>query len=140
MIWETSTPTSPRRSEIQGPLRSVIRPVSTSVPVTTTPARTPSLMGSPFPARPRVRTVAGGSIANAAGPCSSLTFALIAADEEVELAPVVTRRKAEGLEALALESVLAARAAEDPVDQGLLAVGAQKADLKAVRHSPPGAS
>ena len=40
MIWETSTPASPRRSETQGPLRSVIRPVRTSVPVTTMPART----------------------------------------------------------------------------------------------------
>ncbi len=42
-MWATSTPSSARRSETQGPLRSAIRPVSTSVPVTTIPALT-SLM------------------------------------------------------------------------------------------------
>ena len=44
-MWVTSTPSSPSRSEIQGPLRSVTRPVRTSVPVTRIPART--LTGSP---------------------------------------------------------------------------------------------
>ena len=39
-MWATSTPSSASRSEIQGPLRSAIRPVRTSVPVTTIPART----------------------------------------------------------------------------------------------------
>jgi hypothetical protein len=38
----TSTPCSPRRSAIHGPLRSEIRPASTSVPVTTMPPRTAS--------------------------------------------------------------------------------------------------
>ena len=37
-MWATSTPSSASRSETQGPLRSAIRPVSTSVPVTTIPA------------------------------------------------------------------------------------------------------
>src|SRR4051794_23849190 len=41
-MWVTSTPSSARRSEIQGPFRSVTRPATTSVPVTTIPARTAS--------------------------------------------------------------------------------------------------
>ena len=40
VMWETSTPRLARLCEIQGPLRSVIVPVITSVPVTTMPART----------------------------------------------------------------------------------------------------
>ena len=38
-VWARSTPSSRRRSDSHGPLRSVTRPVSTSVPVTTMPAR-----------------------------------------------------------------------------------------------------
>ena len=38
-MWATSTPSSASRSDSQGPLRSEIRPVRTSVPVTTMPAR-----------------------------------------------------------------------------------------------------
>jgi hypothetical protein len=38
--WATSTPNSPSRCASHGPLRSVIRPLSSSVPVTTIPART----------------------------------------------------------------------------------------------------
>ena len=48
-MWATSTPSSASRSETQGPLRSVIRAVITSVPVTRIPARTvsvPALTGS----------------------------------------------------------------------------------------------
>src|SRR5215212_932471 len=55
-ISETSTPSSPRRSEIQGPFRSETRPVSTSVPVTTIAARTEGINRSgtarPLVARP----------------------------------------------------------------------------------------
>ena len=39
VMWASSTPNSRSRSAIQGPLRSWTRPVSTSVPVTTIPAR-----------------------------------------------------------------------------------------------------
>ena len=39
-MWATSTPSSASRSETQGPFLSAIRPVRTSVPVTTIPART----------------------------------------------------------------------------------------------------
>ena len=39
-MWVTSTPSSPSRSEIHGPFRSLTRPATTSVPVTTIPART----------------------------------------------------------------------------------------------------
>ena len=40
VISATSTPSSPSRSESHGPLRSVTKPLSTSVPVTRIPART----------------------------------------------------------------------------------------------------
>ena len=39
VMWANSTPSSSRRSATQGPLRSVTRPVRTSVPVTRIPAR-----------------------------------------------------------------------------------------------------
>ena len=39
VMWASSTPSSSRRSDSHGPLRSLTRPVSTSVPVTTMPAR-----------------------------------------------------------------------------------------------------
>src|ERR1700709_2371840 len=39
VVWARSTPSSRSRSASQGPLRSLTRPVSTSVPVTTMPAR-----------------------------------------------------------------------------------------------------
>ena len=38
-MWASSTPSSRRRSDSHGPLRSVTRPLRTSVPVTTIPAR-----------------------------------------------------------------------------------------------------
>src|ERR1700722_9017714 len=40
VVCARSTPSSRRRSASQGPLRSLTRPVRTSVPVTTMPART----------------------------------------------------------------------------------------------------
>ena len=39
VMWASSTPSSSRRSDSQGPFLSRTRPVSTSVPVTTMPAR-----------------------------------------------------------------------------------------------------
>ena len=39
VMWASSTPNSSSRSAIHGPLRSATRPVNTSVPVTTMPAR-----------------------------------------------------------------------------------------------------
>ena len=48
MLWATSTPISRRRSASHGPLRSTTRPVSTSVPVTTMPARA-AISRSPGP-------------------------------------------------------------------------------------------
>ncbi len=39
VMWASSTPSSRSRSAIQGPFRSATRPVRTSVPVTTMPAR-----------------------------------------------------------------------------------------------------
>ena len=39
VMWASSTPSSRSRSAIHGPLRSATRPVNTSVPVTTMPAR-----------------------------------------------------------------------------------------------------
>src|SRR4051812_14389546 len=46
VMWARSTPISRRRSESHGPLRSRTLPVSTSVPVTTMPARTLIRTGS----------------------------------------------------------------------------------------------
>ena len=60
VMWASSMPSSSRRSDSQGPFRSCTRPVSTSVPVTTIPARaaTRKTRPGPFahrqrPARPR---------------------------------------------------------------------------------------
>ncbi len=63
-IWAMSTPTWRSWSASHGPLRSLTRPVSTSVPVTTTPARmlTSSILG---------RTRDGPGRAGRPGPCSA---------------------------------------------------------------------
>src|SRR3954465_8741471 len=62
VTWASSTPSSSRRSDSHGPFRSRTRPVRTSVPVTTMPARALT----PYETSPRDRLHAG------AGPVGQL--------------------------------------------------------------------
>ncbi len=111
--------------ETQGPLRSLIRAVITSVPVTRIPART--LMGSASQVGPsganarRRRDRVGG------GPVSARQRGRLAVDPDLELIAAEARGEAQ-LEPLALESLATARRQHLAVDQRL-SPAAEQADL-----------
>ena len=126
VMCATSTPSSPRRSETQGPLRSLVLPVRISVPVTTIPARTPAV--PPFTGSPgrgsRSSRIPFESPSKLAGSVTS-SFSLVVADDELDAA---RRRSSAGSASRSRSSPRAPTLQHLVVDQGRVAARHQ-ADL-----------
>src|SRR4051794_12199470 len=126
----TSTPSSPSRSASHGPLRSLTRPLSSSVPVTTMPART--VIGASWASRAPVRD-----------PRHALATDVVRrTTARDDLARLVVDPQPKGTAAEAREVEAEPAAVERPrlcprrqrlrVDEGLAA--AHQADLRAVDY------
>ena len=92
VMCASSTPSSSRRSASQGPLRSATRPVRTSVPVTTMPARAAIQAQGLWPTGSALRPFGVNSKPAGFGPGSSGT-ALPFTRSFTEVLPRFTRRR-----------------------------------------------